>query len=1005
MKNRKQARSHIAKAIAFACVAGTAGLYTPSIFAATAAGTQIKNLATVSYQDAAGNTYTAQSNEAIVTVAQVYSASLGVDIDTTAASGQTVYLPFVLTNTGNGEDVFDLTASNNISIADILDSPNITIYQDSNGNGEPDAGEQSVSSVTLAANAIANLVVAVEVPATATESQTLGVTLKAEAHEGSGAAKVDSVTDLSADGGRDKKAGTNEALITVTGDAVLVTTKSAVHDPAGKKITYTVTVKNNGSRAARNVIIYDGLPAGTTLFSSDVSGLLTTNGDLLDTVAVLDETVVLKDLNADGDTTDNDEATLGIDLNTDGDTNDTAVNGVYAVDASLPPQSTVSMTFTVTYDPALLGGGYIVENIAHVSGDVNEDGIADTLMSSNTSQTIIEPTFGVTVSDLGGTGSPLVNDGADDDESANFDQFVDEISAGGTVLFPTIVTNDGNAVDIFELSVAPGNFPLGTVFTFFDATGAVQLADTNGSGVDTGVIAAGASKTILIKAILPADASGDAPGTATEYEATITAVSANDVATSPVSASSKLSLGTITVASVDLHTDANGTLTNDEDPLGVAPYAAAATFEADAGGTVTIPLYIDNESGSPDSYVFSVGSQWNGTALSALPAGWTVQFFEADASGAATGAPITSTAVIPANSLNIDYVAVVSVPSNVNQAVDNFIFDNNGDGISDVLSSNDSDGDYPLFFQITSQSTGATDIVLNAVDVSASRSLSLVTPGANQIEPGGTVTYSHTLSNAGNVGEVVELTSTNSQADWTSTISIDTNGDGDPDTVLGNLTVGTITVQQADGTDVTVEVTDVDNDGKMELLVSPGFSLPLTVSVFAPSTAPAGQTDVFTLSAANIDVSAGAPSASLNNLSTVIIGQVRLVKTVAVDADCNGIAETGFDEIQALGVAPGQCAIWRVVAQNQGSVDASNVIISDTVPAFSTYEPESLTYCKSTSCLPEPVDDDPSNADAGSFVAGTITFYVGDGASPADGLGGVLVAGEQATAQFSVRVE
>ena len=45
-------------------------------YGATAAGTQIKNLATVSYEDSAGNSFTAQSNEAVVTVAQVYSATI-----------------------------------------------------------------------------------------------------------------------------------------------------------------------------------------------------------------------------------------------------------------------------------------------------------------------------------------------------------------------------------------------------------------------------------------------------------------------------------------------------------------------------------------------------------------------------------------------------------------------------------------------------------------------------------------------------------------------------------------------------------------------------------------------------------------------------------------------------------------------------------------------------------------------------------------------------------------
>ena len=97
--------------------------------AATAAGQQIKNLATVTYQDAAGNTYTAESNEAIVTVAQVYSATIGVDNDKPAAPGETVYLPYRLTNTGNGTDLFDVAAVDGATGTNLA-STSLVIYAD-----------------------------------------------------------------------------------------------------------------------------------------------------------------------------------------------------------------------------------------------------------------------------------------------------------------------------------------------------------------------------------------------------------------------------------------------------------------------------------------------------------------------------------------------------------------------------------------------------------------------------------------------------------------------------------------------------------------------------------------------------------------------------------------------------------------------------------------------------------------------------------------------------------
>jgi len=278
---------------------------------------------------------------------------------------------------------------------------------------------------------------------------------------------------VSAAKGLDGSDDTNESLITVTGDAVLVTNKTFTHDSANNRITYTVEVRNNGNRPANNVVLFDGIPANTTYFSHSLTGILASNGDTVTDPRAdladggLSETVLGIDLNADGDITDADEATLGIDLNTDGNTTSGAVEGIYAVDAELPVNTTVSMTLTVSYDPLALGGGYVIENAGYASGDTNEDTVPDSLVPSNTTQTTIDSSYGVTIADTGINPGAGVNDGGDD-SIADDDQLVDEVAAGAEVLFSNIITNTGNSSDIFELSVNPGNFPVGTTFTFFD---------------------------------------------------------------------------------------------------------------------------------------------------------------------------------------------------------------------------------------------------------------------------------------------------------------------------------------------------------------------------------------------------------------------------------------------------------------------------------------------------------------------------------------------------------
>ncbi len=994
----------VARILAAGMLCGTLTTFGSQALSATAAGTEIKNLATVTYEDAAGNTFSAQSNEAVVTVAQVYFATIGTDVDSTGAPGQTVYLPYVLSNTGNGTDVFDVAAASGITGGADLVPANISVFRDTNGNGQPDAGEPQLTSVSLAADESTDIVVAVQIPTNALADETLGITLTAEAQEGTGVAVAQSVTDLDPAGGRDGLDSTVESLITVTNDAVLAMTKTSSHNTATNQITYTVTVTNNGNTAATDVVLFDGMPEGTTFVSSSVSGLLTTNGDTLDTnVANLVEGPDL-DFNADGDVSDATEAAIGIDLNTDGDTNDTVVEGVYAVDAELAPNATISMTFTVSYDPVSFGGGNSVDNIAYLTADTDGDSVIDTLESSNLTSDEVLQDFSVEVTDTGVGGANGVNDGGDDDNVQDDVQTVDSAASGGTVLFDFIVENTGNGDDSFELSVDPGTFPAGTVFTFLDDIGSVQLTDTNGAGgVDTGVIAQDATRTMKVSAKLPQGTAGNNGGAG--FTATVIATSAEDPNAAPAFSSADIQLDEIVAASADIHAAVGGTVGNDESPLGAQPYVPVATLDADAGATVNVPVFIDNESGVSDSFQLFAGSSFDGTNVGALPAGWDVQFFLNDGSGTPTGPAITSTPTIPGNTTDFAVIAVVTLPADTTLSEADVLFDANGDGTATLTDQNaDGDGDYPLFLQIISANSGATDTMLEAIDVNAGRAVAFTPSTSNQVEPGGTVDYTLTLSNTGNSEETVELTAANSQPGFNNAISIDTDGDGAPDTVLGNLIPGPISVQQLDGTVVVIEVQDTDADQNPELVLPPGADLPLLATVLAPATAPAGQVDVLTLDAINVDPAADAPDTTVSFQTDVINGQVRLTKTAAIDTDCDGLPETPFQVDQALEVEPQQCVIWRVIAENQGDVDARNVIITDSVTAFSTLETGLLGYCLTNDCTPASVTDAAAD-DAGGVVGPAIVFYAGNNANPAAGLGGTLIPGEKATAQFVVRVE
>ena len=953
---------------------------TLSAYGATIAGTEIRNLATVSYEDSAGNSFTAQSNEAIVTVAQVYSASINsTDTSVAASPGQPVDISYTLENTGNGPDTYDLSAIDGIVGGDDIDADSIVIFADLNNNGQADAGEPAITDLTLTAGEIASIVVRAEVPSDALAGEELGVTLTAQAQEGTGSAVAASVSDLTANQGPDGLDGTVESLITVTGDAVVVATKNSVHNSAAAQIDYTITIQNNGNADALNVVLQDAIPANTNFVagSAVASGLITSNSDILPAfgVGVLDET-------ADG-----------IDYNNDGDTLDT-LDGLTATDAVLPANATVTVSYTVSYDPALVSGGTRISNIAYITADVDGDGVADTLIPTNQANVRIGNIALVTITDTAeNTGGDSINDGQDDD-AANDVQLVDQASAGERVIFRNLVANNGNADDILELSISNTSFPAGTVFTFWNEAITVQLGDSNGAfGVDAGLIPVGSSETITVIAQLPASING--PG---NYDAVVTVTSANDTG---ITDTVTVRLGNIVESTIDIHNASGGVLGTDENPIGTPDYSAVSTIAADVNTSVNIPLFIDNDGNAGNAFQLAAGGVFDSatSAVNNLPSGWNVEFFLSDSNGNPTGAPVTATPVIAGQSTDFEIIAVVSIPDQT-LAVGNYSVDNDADGVVETVDgNNDGDGDYLLFFQVTSNSTGASDVTTAAVDVNPVIAASLSPNGSAQIAPGGTELYQNTLANNGNDAATYEIDSSNSQASWSSTLSVDTDGDGAADTELANITAGTIQVQQPNGSVVAVEVA-ISASGQPIFTLDAGELLPIDATVFAPANAVDSEVDVLTINATNVDTG---DVVTAQNQTQVVSGQVNIIKTVAIDNNCDGAPDTAFVSNPGT-VEPGQCLVWQIVAQNQGAANAFNVQVRDAAPAFTTYVPGSMSYCQSQNCVLVPVTDTVGD-DEGEETAGDVVFYVGTGATPASGLGGELIAGEFATVQFSVQVD
>ena len=510
-------------------------------------------------------------------------------------------------------------------------------------------------------------------------------------------------------------------------------------------------------------------------------------------------------------------------------------------------------------------------------------------------------------------------------------QTVASAAQGSTVNFSNVVRNNGNTPDSFDITLPTSSFPAGTTFQLYQADGVSPLLDTNGNGVpDTGTLASGASYTVVLRATLPTGATGG------PYSASKTATSKLDASkTATVSDT----LTAITANSVDLTNLAalgGGGVTG----TGAGPEAGAQTTNSTNPGTTTrFPLFVNNTSGVADTFDLSASTNASFATL-ALPAGWTVVFRNA------AGAVITNTGVVNGGA-NMQVFADVTIPA--------------GQAAIPGLGQD-------LYFRVLSPSTGTTDRVHDAVVINTVRSVQVAPSNSGQVFAGSSIVYTHTLSNNGNVTEnsgtsTINLALINSQSTFSSIVYRDANNNGVIDA----------------GDPVVNVAADVGP-------ITAGASVRLLVRVSATSGAAAGITDTTSLTvttSGSVNGSAAPASVSVSDGTTVIAGNLVLLKEQALDANCDGIADGAFSNANiSAGAAPGACVRYRVTITNIGTSDVVTVVLSDATPANTTYH-AAVPASSSQGAITAPTN--------GS--TGTVSASVG-----------TLAAGGSAVVMFGVRI-
>ncbi len=685
------------------------------------------------------------------------------------------------------------------------------------------------------------------------------------------------------------KSASNTDITTATANAVINVNKTMSSNsgasPSGP-YTVTLTYTNSGNSTATTVNVGDALPAGMTYVAG--SGRWSVTGATVLTDATGDVQPAAGSPHIDYSVTS---------------------NTITAIVDQVAPGVSGQITFQVNIASGVAPG--VLVNTATLSYN---DGSGTTVNgTSNNYNFTVRQSASVTISDTGVAAN-------DNDGTINGIDTINAAAQGSTVTFTDVVTNTGNGTDSFDITVPSNTFPAGTVFTLYKSDGVTPLIDTTGNSIpDTGPLAAGASYTVIVKAALPAGSTGG------PFNATVTATSTVSGALNAGANASMIDrLVAITASTVDV---TNNAALGGPGVLGVGPGPEASPVVINAtnpGTTTTFTLYVNNTSAAnvADSYDLLASNTTTFGSSSTLPAGWSVTFRASngsDCTAANLGSVISNTGVVNGGTAKL-VCAVISVPNNF------------------------AAGAQAVYFQAKSPTSGALDQIHDQVTVNTVHNVTLTPNGSNQIFPGGSVVYTHNLTNNGNVSEPITFTNpitSDNLASWTSIFYQDTNTNGTLDAADQAVTTATT------------------------FTLAPGQSVVMFVKVTAPAGAAVGAIDTTTVRAGY-----NATFATAQDSTTVIAGELRLLKEQALDANCDGAPDTGYVQSNiTAGAVPGACVLYRITATNAGTSNITSVVVSDATPAFTVYRnvpPASTTVGSIVA---------PANGTAGTISAtvGTLT--------------------------------
>lgn len=454
--------------------------------------------------------------------------------------------------------------------------------------------------------------------------------------------------------------------------------------------------------------------------------------------------------------------------------------------------------------------------------------------------------------------------------------------AGQEIRFVNPLTNTANAPEIYNLTIADKFFPVGTSFRLALQTPGQSerpILDNNGDGiVDTGSIAVNETVNVILYAQLPQSVSN------LESNYTVKKV-ATSTYTPTYNVNAIDTLSTLVNPTVDLTNDSDLATNPNAPGKGFGPEQSPVTqVSVNPGATGNFVLYINNTSSYiTDTFRLEVSTKPD-FSDQVLPTGVGVKF---KISG---GVEVTTTSPIaPNNSMRVN-AEVAIAPNTLAQTV-------------------------PLYFRVTSTTTGAKDTKYDAITVNPIRNVSITPNNTGSTYAGGQVIYTHLVKNNGNVIEgdgvasnlYITLAETRTWA--ASDVFIDTDGNG--------------------AFDITIDrpLFDVATIGGL----TPGQQITIFTRVVTQVGAPATDSNITTVtpSLTQGTYAVTATTTSATDTTTILAEDLTIIKGQKI-----GPGGTYVTNLQNAN--PGDTIYYRIVVQNTGSVDVKNVQIKDSIPYFTT---------------------------------------------------------------------